>query len=167
VPKRRENCEKRYDEATREQFTEGVRQVEPLVFDHEDGGPTTRNPATNAAAPFAVRFVSTSISEGPRRRRALQKSRQPGRLPTNPSRARDHGSEFGIAETKTAVQETAACFSNVGSAILSAHAGASERSATSPDDCIKQVVCEAVIEEGRRSRKPSPCHVFLPFSEPI
>jgi hypothetical protein len=58
-------------------------------------------------------------------------------------------------------------FSNVGSAILSAHAGANERSATSPDDCIEQVVCDAVIEEGRRSKKPSPCHVFLPFSEPI
>jgi hypothetical protein len=62
---RRENCEERNDETTREQFAEGVRQVEPLVFDHEDGGPTTRNPATNAAAPFDVRFVSTSIGEGP------------------------------------------------------------------------------------------------------
>jgi hypothetical protein len=73
----------------------------------------------------------------------------------------------GGTERNAPVQETAACFSNVGPASLSAHAGASERSATSPDDCIKQVVCDAVIEEGRRSRKPSPCHVFLPFSEPI
>jgi hypothetical protein len=62
---RRENYEERDDETTRERFAEGVLQVEPLVFDHEDGGPTTRRPATNTAAPFDVRFVSTSIGEGP------------------------------------------------------------------------------------------------------
>jgi hypothetical protein len=32
----------------------------------------------------------------------------------------------------------------------------SERWAISPDDCIKQRLCGAVIEERRRSRKPSP-----------
>ena len=58
-------------------------------------------------------------------------------------------------------------FSNVRSAILS-HTTAtfvSERSATTPGDCIKQRVCGAVIEGRRRSKKPSPWLVFLPFSE--
>ncbi len=67
-----------------------------------------------------------------------------------------------------AAQETAACFRTCAqrsSLHTTATTFVSGRSATSPDGCIKRVL-RALIEERRRSRKPSPCLAFLPLSEP-
>jgi hypothetical protein len=65
-------------------------------------------------------------------------------------------------------QETAACFRTCtqrSSPHTTATTFVSERSATSPDDCISSACAGALIEAMRRSRDPSPWRVFLPVSE--
>ena len=72
----------------------------------------------------------------------------------------------GSRRAGAAVHETATCFERPLSD-PSAHDGDVHQGAlaASPDNCIKQRL-GAVTEESGRSRKPSPCVVFLPLSEP-